>query len=143
MDIPETINTPVITDAKKSNKKPLIVLVVAIILGLGGASYWYVMIYQPTQYAKAIFALETEIQAYGAQSGQTQFRWRYDYETALSALDKHEAFFFQFKKINGRAEIVRLRTWHRRLGTSQFWWQCFSNGSAFRIIYFVNLYCIF
>src|SRR3989344_8846631 len=98
MDIPETINTSVITDAKKGNKKLLIILVVAIILGLGGGGYWYVMMYQPAQYAKAIFALEAEMQAYGAQSGQSQFRWRYDYETALNALDKHEAFFTQFNK---------------------------------------------
>src|SRR3989344_5904996 len=98
MDIPETINTSVITDAQKGNKKLLIVLVVDIILGLGGGWYWYVMMYQPAQYAKAIFALEAEMQAYGAQSGQPQFRWRYDYETALNALDKHEAFFVQFNK---------------------------------------------
>ncbi|KKT81780.1 MAG: hypothetical protein UW79_C0015G0019 [Candidatus Yanofskybacteria bacterium GW2011_GWA2_44_9] len=90
--------TPVITDAKKSNKKPLVILVVAIILGLGGVGYWYVMMYQPAQYAKAIFTLEAEMQSYGAQSGQPQFRWRYDYETALNALDKHETFFVQFNK---------------------------------------------
>ena len=98
MDIPEIINTPVITDSKKSNKKLLIVLVIVIILGLGGGGYWYVMIYQPAQYAKAIFALEIELQAYGTQSGQSQFRWRYDYDTALNALDKHEVFFAQFNK---------------------------------------------
>src|SRR3989338_9406179 len=98
MDIPETINTLVITDSKKINKKPLIILVVAIILGLGGGGYWYVMMYQPAQYAKAIFELEAEMQTYGAQSGQPQFRWRYDYETALNALDKHEAFFVKFNK---------------------------------------------
>ncbi len=98
MDIPETINPPVIIDAKKSSKKLLTVLVVAIILGLGGAGYWYVMMYQPAQYAKAIFALEAEMQAYGTQSGQPQFRWRYDYDTALNAIDKHEAFFTQFNK---------------------------------------------
>ncbi|MDP3792714.1 MAG: hypothetical protein Q8Q89_03205 [bacterium] len=90
--------TPVITDAKKSNKKSWIVLVVVIILGLGGSGYWYVMMYQPAQYAKAIFTLEAEFQAYGTQSGQPQFRWRYDYETALNVLDKHEVFFTQFNK---------------------------------------------
>src|SRR3989338_8820399 len=98
MDIPEIINTPATTDSKKRDKKPLIVLVVAIILGLGGGGYWYVMMYQPAQYAKAIFVLEAEMQAYGAQSGQPQFRWRYDYDTALNALDKHEAFFVKFNK---------------------------------------------
>ena len=89
--------TPAITDAKK-HKNKLFAILVAVILGLGGGGYWYVMIYQPAQYAKAIFALEAEMQAYGAQSGQPQFRWRYDYETALNALDKHEAFFVQFNK---------------------------------------------
>src|SRR3989338_1269210 len=97
MDNLETLNAPVIADSKKSKKKLFVILVITI-LGLGGAGYWYVMIYQPTQYAKAIFALEAEIQTYGAQSGQPQFRWRYDYDTALNALDKHEAFSVQFKK---------------------------------------------
>lgn len=99
MDIssPETINTPVIIDSKKSKNK-LFVIVIAVILGLGGGGYWYTMIYQPAQYGKAVLALEAEIQSYGAQSGAPQFRWRYDYETAINALDKHEAFFTQFNK---------------------------------------------
>lgn len=96
-NVSETINTPVITDYKKSKTK-LLVIVIAVILGLGGGGYWYTMIYQPAQYGKAVLALEVELQSYGAQSGAPQFRWRYDYETAINALDKHEAFFTQFNK---------------------------------------------
>ena len=89
--------TPVITDVKKSRKK-LFVILITVVLGLGGGGYWYLMMYQPAQYGKAVLALEAEVQAYGAQSGQPRFRWRYDYETALNALDKHEAFFVQFNQ---------------------------------------------
>ena len=56
MDNLETLNAPVIADSKKSKKKLFVILVITI-LGLGGAGYWYVMIYQPTQYAKTIFSL--------------------------------------------------------------------------------------
>lgn len=96
-NVSETINTPVITDYKKSKTK-LLIIVIAVILGLGGGGYWYAMVYQPAQYGKAVLALEVELQAYGAQFGQPQFKWRYDYETAINVLDKHEAFFAQFNK---------------------------------------------
>lgn len=80
-------------------KISLIVLTIALLLFFGGG-YWYFIIYEPAQYAKAVLALEDELKSYGERAGQPQFRWRYDYETAINALDRHEAFFSQwFKKI--------------------------------------------
>jgi len=73
-------------------------VIIALLLLLGGGGYWYVEVYQPRQYAKAVLALEDELKAYGAQMSQPQFRWRYDYETAINALDRYDAFFAQWLK---------------------------------------------
>lgn len=93
----ETINTPVITDSKRSKTK-LLIIVIVVVLGLGGGGYWYIGIYWPAQYGKAVLALETELQSYGAQSAQPQFRWRYDYDAAMDTLTQHELFFTKFNK---------------------------------------------
>lgn len=92
-----TVNTPMTISYIKSRKKLFVVLIV-VILGLGGVGYWYVGIYWPAQYAKAVLTLETELQSYGAQSAQPQFRWRYDYDATMDTLTQHELFFTQFNK---------------------------------------------
>lgn len=73
-------------------------VITALLLFLGGGGYWYLGMYQPQQFAKAVLALEDELKSYGQEMSQPRFRWRYDYETAMAALDKHEAFFSQWVK---------------------------------------------
>ncbi|MDP3696678.1 MAG: hypothetical protein Q8R55_01445 [Candidatus Taylorbacteria bacterium] len=92
--------TPVITDAKKSNKKPLIVLVVAIILGLGGAGYWYLGIYQQAEYAKVAIPLyqewdEGQSEILERSSVIFEKREAYDFTGAFAILQSLEEFLQQ------------------------------------------------
>lgn len=79
------------------NRTKLIIIII-VAVGLGGGGYWYIGKYWPTQYGKAVLALETELQSYGAQSAQPQFQWRYDYDATMDTLIQHELFFTQFNK---------------------------------------------
>ena len=104
MDIPETINTPVITDVKKSNKKPLIVLVVAIILGLGGGGYWYVMIYQPSQFGKDFSGFYKDFQDSGSVMNDRNIKDNRDFNGALDILIKRKYVITQ-----KRDELMAIR----------------------------------
>lgn len=93
------VSSPLIPIVRsQESKTKLLIIIVAIILGLGGGGFWYVKVYWSGQYAKAVLALDEEMRLFGSQQRQPQFRWRYDYETATNALDNYESFFIQFGK---------------------------------------------
>lgn len=77
-------------------------VVIFLIFGLlGGGSYYYLEIYAPAQYAKAVVNIYDEIRT---QQVEMNFKGGGDYEGALAALDQYQQSFTrwsdQLSKIN-------------------------------------------
>ena len=82
-------------------KKSTIIISIAVvigILGFGAVSYWYLMMYQPAEYAKAIIRLDEEIKAAGDIFSTPELKGNDDYDGALLVLRQRKDFLEGFQE---------------------------------------------
>ena len=82
-------------------KKSTIIISIAVvigILGFGAVSYWYLMMYQPAEYAKAIIRLDEEIKAAGDIFSTLELKGNDDYDGALLVLRQRKDFLEGFQE---------------------------------------------
>ena len=82
---------------KKSTIIISIVVVIGI-LGFGAVSYWYLMMYQPAEYAKAMIQLDEEIKAAGDIFSTPELKGNDDYDGALLVLRQRKDFLESFQE---------------------------------------------
>lgn len=78
-----------------------LIVIFLIIVSLGGGLYYYLEIYSPAKYAKAVIPIYDEIRT---QQVEMNFKGGGDYEGALTALDQYEASFTDW-----RDQLLRLK----------------------------------
>ncbi len=83
-------------------KKIAIILIIICItlgvLGLGVGGYWYLAIYQPAEYAKALIQVNAEIEAAGDIFSTPELKGNDDYDGALLVLRQRKDFLEGFQE---------------------------------------------